>query len=387
MAETDWKQRALDLEAENATLKSRIDELEGELDILASRIAKAGNKETTKETAQEFEPLRVIDSRTAVLETTPKSTVAQAAGGSNCLSVALRDPTTFAVAGADSYVRYWSKDEVKAKLKLPAPAIAMQWAPSRKCLCATTMDGRTHLLEASSKDELTLSTSFKDHEKFVVACDFAPDGSLLATCARDKSVCLYTRTSQGFGYTKSTSFVLPNNPECLRFSPDGTTLIIAARQEPFLRYVDVATLQETRVSLNNSPWDTHVSFDVLHLAVSPDNYLVAATSKDRHIVYKLHHHAHVRLLTGHASDDFANTRVAFLGVTSIVSSSCDADNALLQWDFGSGKLLTKISQAHNQVIRNLDVLPSHNLLATTSFDKFVKLWSLADSSSSSSSGS
>ena len=249
------------------------------------------------------------------------------------------------------------------------------------------MDGRVHLLtvvhdnddgDSSLFKELKVTTTLKDHEKFVVDCDFTADGKLFVTCGRDKSVNLYVKNDTGEGYAKSRSFVLPNNPECLRFAPDASTLIVSARGEPFLRYLDVVTLDEKRVSLNDSKWDTHVSFDVLCLAVS-DTHVVAATSKDRHIVYRLGDNRHFRILTGHASDDYANTRVALMRNT-VVSSSSSVD--LFQWDLTSGKLLTKVERAHGQPVRNLDVLQDQLILATCSFDKYVRLWPLVVVSSS-----
>ena len=87
--------------------------------------------------------------------------------------------------------------------------------------------------------------------------------------------------------------------------------------------------------------------------------------------------AHARVLTGHSADEYANARVGGLGdgAASLVSNS--ADPALFQWDFASGKLLTKIDRAHEQGIRNLDAAVSGDKLATCSFDKSVKLWSAA----------
>ena len=72
--------------------------------------------------------------------------------------------------------------------------------------------------------------------------------------------------------------------------------------------------------------------------------------------------------------------VAVFGASSIPAKHPAvgaADPALFQWDFASGKLLTKIDRAHEQGIRNLDAAVSGDKLATCSFDKSVKLWSAA----------
>ena len=114
--------------------------------------------------------------------------------------------------------------------------------------------------------------------------------------------------------------MLPTNPESLCFL--GSTLVVSARDEPFMRHVDLETLAEKRVSLNRNTWDTcaaaspprrasrsdvpsrHTSFACLHLAPSADDaYLCAATDSDKHIVYPAGRNAWARVLVGHQADE------------------------------------------------------------------------------------
>mmetsp|Transcript_11740 Transcript_11740/g.37366 ORF Transcript_11740/g.37366 Transcript_11740/m.37366 type:complete len:373 (+) Transcript_11740:27-1145(+) len=354
----DWERRALAAEAEVARLKARVRELEAENDVLAMS--------TTPTLCDEIETLRV-EGAVDELTNCPAIVIENACEGSNCVAIELLSQTSCVVSGANKTLVRYDNGERTHALTLTSPAVALRRS-SRGSLAATTMDGSLYVLDES----LEVKTRHKHHtDKVVVDCDWSPDGRYLATCGRDKSVVLYDKT------IKDRSFVLPNSPECVRFL-DDSTLVVAARNEPFLRYVDLATMAETRVSLNASVWDTHVSFDVLSLAVSPDRkYLAVATSKHRHVVYRARENAHVRVLTGHASDDFANTRIAWLGPghDSLVSSS--TDTSLHQWDFATGKRILKLDAAHAMPVRNLATLPSLGILATTSFDKAAKLWRTA----------
>jgi hypothetical protein len=55
-----------------------------------------------------------------------------------------------------------------------------------------------------------------------------------------------------------------------------------------------------QVPLNAAAWDAHVSFNVLHLAPSPDGtHLLAATDAHRHVVYVAGTNTHARLLVCH----------------------------------------------------------------------------------------
>ena len=148
------------------------------------------------------------------------------------------------------------------------------------------------------------------------------------------------------------------------------------RGEPFRRHIKIEeeTLAETRVSLNEKDWDTHCSFCVLDMAVSPDGkYLACATDANKHIIYPLHGNEHVKVLVGHTADEYANARIAWLSDASVVSNS-QKDPGLYQWDIGSGKILTRVERAHGKAVRDLAV--ADGTLATCSFDKAAKLWSL-----------
>ena len=409
-----WRRRALDGEREVLRLKKRVAELESENDLLAvanadlrTLAAPGGAPEEGTPGAPErvlveepaFEALRVHGECDA-LKRFPDASIFGAAEGSNVVACALRPGQgkasgagwvgtwDVAAAGADGAVRlygdadgHWSSCDAAAAARSHAcgsPPICLAWEPTNgERLAAGCMDGSLQLLDVPlGVCGVAAAARVADHEKRVVALAWSKDGTCLATCARDKSVVIYVASApHGGKLKKKHTFVLPSNPESLCFC--GTeTLVVAARDEPFMRHVDLRTLGETRVSKNRSAWDTHNSFEVLHLAASPDGkYLAAATDKHKHVIYPAGTNAHARLLTGHAADEYANARLAWLGDGSASLVSNSADPALFQWDFASGKLLTKIDRAHETNVRNLDAALAGDKLATCSFDKSVKLWS------------
>ena len=55
-------------------------------------------------------------------------------------------------------------------------------------------------------------------------------------------------------------------------------------------------------------------------------------------------------------------------------SNSQKDPGLYQWDIGSGKILKRVERAHAKAVRDLAV--ADGTLATCSFDKAAKLWSL-----------
>ena len=81
------------------------------------------------------------------------------------------------------------------------------------------------------------------------------------------------------------------------------------------------------------------------------------------------------MLVGHSADEYSNARCVWLGDDSLVSNS--KDPSLFQWDVGSGKVLVTVERAHSKTVRDLGVAPGADKLASCSFDKCVKLWSLA----------
>ena len=392
-AETDWQQRALAAEAEVERLRKRNRELEDELDLLA--VANADLRSMAAPAApapapagppmESFAALRVHGASRA-LRSEPDRTIDQASGAANATCVALHSENGLVCGGADGVLRLHKDgiDPIQHACGSPPLCVAFSPVGGERLACGC-MDGSVRIL--SPLEQLITSSvggpvvpaldeyhRFRDHESRIVSIAWGERidsfHGYFATCARDKTVIIY------HGFEKLHTLVLPANPESLCFAPGGKELIVSCRGEPFRRHVKIEeeTLAETRVSLNANDWDTHCSFAVLDMAVSPDGkYLACATDANKHIIYPLHGNEHVKVLVGHTADEYANARIAWLG-ESVVSNS-QKDPGLYQWDIGSGKILKRIERAHGKTVRDLAVA-NDKTLATCSFDKAAKLWSL-----------
>jgi WD40 repeat protein len=408
-AQVDWQQRALDAEAEVARLRKRNRELEDELDLLA--VANADLRSLAPPAApapapagpplESFAALRVHGASRA-LRSEPDRTIDQATGAANATCVALHSEWGLVVGGADGVLRL-HRDGAEIQHACGSPPLRLAWG---SCLACGCMDGTVRFYNTSklssfdpAKNELPDMfpaldeyNRARDHTARIVSIAWGePFGQYndvyIATCARDKTVNIYDADDVAGSLRPLHTLVLPANPESLCFCPGGKELIIYCRGEPFRRHVKIegsrpvsmlaetrVSVNETRISLNANDWDTHCSFAVLDMAVSPDGkYLACATDANKHIIYPLHSNEHVRVLVGHTADEYANARIAWLG-ESVVSNS-QKDPGLYQWDIGSGKVLKRIERAHGKTVRDLAVA-NNKTLATCSFDKAAKLWSL-----------
>ena len=150
-------------------------------------------------------------------------------------------------------------------------------------------------------------------------------------------------------------------------------LIISSRGVPYLTYVDISTFDRHEISLNDADWDTHVSFTVLSLAISPDNaWLLAGTDKNRLIVYPVGGHQQVRVLQGHEHDDFFNVRAVWDHTGKyILANSQLGGHAVVVWDVASQKVVEKL-QGHSHTIR--DLTSGIGAVVSVSYDRTVAVW-------------
>eukprot|EP00752_Nemacystus_decipiens_P014772 g13151.t1 len=315
------------------------------------------------------------------------------------------------------------------RLKLAAPVLSMDFCPAsapvfgggggtRGLLLAGGMDGGSHLIsidESSSSssgsgstdavsedggdgDEggsggnkksngVALLASMKNHAKYLVVCRWAPDGRAFVTASHDKVVTLYTLRAGGdgtglggvggTGYEQATQLYFPEaveSAEFVRGEGGALELVVSARGQPHLTYIDVETLQQRRVSLNEKEWDTHVSFTVMSMAASADGkYLLAATDKSRNILWRAGTNTRVRTLLGHTTDDYFQPRVQWdpSGMFSFCNSSGDHD--LHVHCLASGRVVERL-KGHGAVIRDIHHDPSRKMMLTASYDKTVKVW-------------
>jgi COMPASS component SWD3 len=238
------------------------------------------------------------------------------------------------------------------------------------------MDGSCSVLTLSEDcTAVESTTAFSDHSKFVVCARWSNDGNMFATGSHDKTLKLYRRQAGGeFALHETLRF--NNVIESLDFIYEAATLVVAVRAEPYLHYIDLATMTRTRVNVNGNDWDTHCSFTVLDIVVNPANprYLLAATDKSRVIVFGENGSA-VRNLYGHKADEYANASIAWSCDGKHVFSNSQSPHNVFCWDASSENVVATL-EGHTNVVRSIAHHPSQDLLASVSFDKSIRTWAV-----------
>ncbi|CAN0448196.1 unnamed protein product, partial [Ascophyllum nodosum] len=130
-------------------------------------------------------------------------------------------------------------------------------------------------------------------------------------------------------------------------------LVVSARGQPHLTYVNVETLDQRRVSLNEKDWDTHVSFTVMSLAASPDGqYLLGATDKSRIFLWRVGSNARIRTLMGHTTDDYFQPRVVWEPSGLFLYCNSSLDNDVHVHCLASGRVVERL-KGHRSVVRDM----------------------------------
>ena len=278
---------------------------------------------------------------------------------------------------------------------------------------------------------------FKKHDKYVSSISWIQDTlrptmSWLATSSADGTIHIYTVTAPN-GSTFSPdvpiihhmeSFYYDHPVTCICYAQDrtdnGFVLYVYVRNTPHLVVLRMPSLSppdgtkrragsggHIRLHLNASLHDTHVSFAVLDMKISPDHlYLALACDNHCHlIIANNHHHCYgeeegtslssrrptqqariVRKLYGHVADAYSRPMVAWSCDNQYIYSNTQNDTKLCIYSLASGRLLEddldqeSIKQPHERPIKDLCSHPYQNLLVTTSFDRQTIVWAPAAAS-------
>eukprot|EP01033_Poteriospumella_lacustris_P002579 gene2579-1875_t len=325
-----------------------------------------------------------------------RHTVVHASDGKNVLSTAVfqsQSPENMSdvgfVGGVDAHLRGFALSS-GAELfvhKLPGPVLFIDCCPP--WIACGTMDGTLMIGHLDSVSMELSIAEYKNHSKYVVGVRWSPSAKYVATVSYDKSVILYRR-KEGAGsvdsldinpaeqFEKYKVMQFQENPESLVFSSDEE-LIIGLRGLPHLLYIDLNSYTQRCVSLNEHEWDQHVSYVPLALSLSPcKKYLLVATDKHVHLVFRLGTNNRVRIFSGHNAGDYGKPSVAWDASGTYIYSNSEEESAVYVYSLGTQRVERRLT-GHNGFIRSLAAHPTQpGFLITGSYDKTVKFWTCAD---------
>ena len=151
-------------------------------------------------------------------------------------------------------------------------------------------------------------------------------------------------------------------------------IIVPTRGVAHLTYISCETLKHKNVSLNDQEWDTHCSFNVLHMSVSPDGKsLLVATDKDFHIIMRIGTNKRLSLLAGHMCNEYGKPKTSWDVSGKYVISNNQADHNLLIYAVNTGKIVATLS-GHKGQIRGIKCHCDKRNFVTASYDHTIKEW-------------
>ncbi|NEO32503.1 MAG: TIR domain-containing protein [Symploca sp. SIO3C6] len=231
--------------------------------------------------------------------------------------------------------------------------LSVVFSPDGKIIASASRDKTVKLWNRQGK----LLQIFKGHQDGVNSVAFSPDGKTVASASDNNTIKLWNRQGKLLqtleGHTKLVFSVA--------FSPDGKTIASASDDNTVklwnLQGELLQTLQGHQDGVNS-------------VAFSPDGKIIASASRDKTV--KLWNLQGELLQTLQGDQSWVNS-VAFSPDGKTIASASD-DQTVKLWSL-QGKLL-QILQGHQDGVNSVAFSPDGKIIASASRDKTIKLWNL-----------
>lgn len=155
-------------------------------------------------------------------------------------------------------------------------------------------------------------------------------------------------------------------------APEDAELAVTVRDDHRVHLVSLSTLEPRTINLNANG-DSWVSFTAMDVSFSPHGaFVLVSTDKERLILLSRQSGVQLRNFYGASNDEYSNPRHCWHPSGQYIYATSQLHEVLV-WEVHSAKVVGKMSD-HTAPIKDIYYDKGRKMLASTGFDKTVKLW-------------